>query len=191
MFTRIREVMKTQQNEIIEKATEIIMISGIKELTIHNLADKLKIEESQLHQKFTKVDDILLILLLSFKSDFIDLMTETEHSSDSPENKLKIIFKELYVLFQQKPFYLDIIFDKNLKNRDNNIMNLVLWIREMAQNYLTDIINKGKAENTFKTKVSTSILVGKILFDFRTFMNDEQRFHEIMLEMKKLQIAKD
>ncbi len=31
--------MKTQQNEIIEKAAGIIRNSGLDELTIHNLAD--------------------------------------------------------------------------------------------------------------------------------------------------------
>lgn len=183
--------METQKNEIIEKAAGIIMNSGIKELTIHNLADQLQIKESQLHEHLSKDDDIVLILLLSFKSDFVDLLTKTELSADLPEKKLKFIFKELYQLLLKKPFYLDIIFDKNLKNRDNQIMNLVLWIRGIAHNYLTNIINEGKAENTFKTKVSTSVLVHKILSDFRTLMNDEQRFHEVVLEMKKLRKTKD
>lgn len=183
--------MKTQENKIIEKAAGIIMNSGVKELTVHNLADKLQIKESELYQQLTKDDDILLILLLSFESDMVQFLSGMEQSSDSPENKLKIIFKKLYSLFLQKPYYLDIIFDKNLKNRDKSITNSFLRIRLMAENYLTDIINKGKAENTFKTKVSTSVLVTKILSDFRTFMKDEQRFHEIILEMKKLQTSKD
>ncbi|MGB4415196.1 MAG: hypothetical protein WBI53_09970 [Paludibacter sp.] len=183
--------MKTQENKIIEKAAGIIMNSSVKELTVHNLADKLQIKESQLYRRLTNDDDILLILLLSFENDMVQFLSGTEQSSDSPENKLKIIFKKLYFLFLQKPYYLDIIFDKNLKNRDKSIMNSFLRIRQMAENYLTDIINNGKAENTFKTKVSTSVLVTKILSDFRTFMKDEQRFHEIILEMKKLQTSKD
>jgi hypothetical protein len=35
------------------------------------------------------------------------------------------------------------------------------------------------------------VLAGKILTDFRTFMKDEQRFHEVILEMKKLQTSKE
>jgi hypothetical protein len=183
--------MKIPENEIIEKAAGIIMNSGVKELTVHNLADELLVKESQLCQQVSKDDDILLILMLSFESDIFEFLRGIDQSSDSPENKLKIIFKKLYFLFLQKPYYLDILFDKNLKNRDKSIMNSFFRIRKMAENYLTDIINKGKTENSFKTNVSTSILVGKILSDFRTFMNDEQRFHELILEMKKLQTLKD
>jgi hypothetical protein len=54
-----------------------------------------------------------------------------------------------------------------------------------------EIIEKGKTENTFKTRVPTSVLAGKILTDFRTFMKDEQRFHEVILEMKKMKTSKD
>lgn len=65
-------IMKTQQNEIIEKAAGIIRNSGLDELTIHNLADKLQIKESQLYGRLSKDDDILLILLLSLESDMVD-----------------------------------------------------------------------------------------------------------------------
>jgi hypothetical protein len=61
----------------------------------------------------------------------------------------------------------------------------------MAENLLTDIINKGKSENTFKTNVSTRVLVNKILSGFRTYMKDEQRLHEVIIEMKKLKTSKD
>jgi AcrR family transcriptional regulator len=183
--------METQQNEIIEKAAEIIMNSGVEELTVHNLADKLQIKESQLYRRLTKDDDILLILLLSFESDIMDFLKGVEQSKDTPENELKILFKKLYFLFLQKPYYLDLIFDKKLKDRDESIKNSFLRIREMAENLLTDIINKGKSENTFKTNVSTRVLVNKILSGFRTYMKDEQRLHEVIIEMKKLKTSKD
>ena len=183
--------MKTQQNEIIEKAAGIIRNSGLDELTIHNLADKLQIKESQLYGRLSKDDDILLILLLSLESDMVDFLKGTKQSSETPENELKILFKKLYFLFLQKPYYLDLIFDKKLKDRDESIRNSLLRIREMAENYLTEIINKGKSENNFKTTVSTKVLANKILAGFRTYMKDEQRFHEVILEMKKLKTSKD
>jgi hypothetical protein len=182
--------MKAQENEIIEKAAGIIVNSGVEELTVHNLADKLQIKESQLYQQLTNDEDIYLLLLLNLENDIVNLLKGIEQS-DSPENQLKILFKKLYFFFIQKPYYLDIIFDKNLKNRDKRFMDTFLRIRKLAKNYLTEVINKGKTENTFKTRVPTSVLAGKILTDFRTFMKDEQRFHEVILEMKKLQTSKD
>ena len=91
----------------------------------------------------------------------------------------------------QKPYYLDIIFDKKLKNRDESIKNSFLRIRNTAENYLTSVINKGKNENSFKTTISTKVLVSKILSGFRHFMKDEQRIHEVILEMKTLKIIND
>lgn len=183
--------METQQNEIIEKAAGIIMNSGIDELTVHNLAGKLELEDNQLYQQLKKDDDILLILLLRFESDMVDLLKGTKNSSETPENELKILFKKLYFLFLQKPYYLDLIFDKKLKDRDESIRNSLLRIREMAENYLTEIINKGKSENNFKTTVATKVLANKILAGFRIYMKDEQRFHEVILEMKKIKTSKD
>jgi len=61
------------------------MNSGVDELTVHNLADKLHMEESQLYQQLTKDDNILLILLLSFENDMVQFLSGTEQSSDSPE----------------------------------------------------------------------------------------------------------
>ncbi len=182
--------MKAQENEIIEKAAGIIVNSGVEELTVHNLADKLQIKESQLYQQLTNDEDIYLLLLLNLENDIVNLLKGIEQS-DSPESQLKILFKKLYFFFIQKPYYLDIIFDKNLKNRDKRFMDTFLRIRKLAKNYLTEVINKGKTENTFKTRVPTSVLAGKILTDFRTFMKDEQRFHEVILEMKKLQTSKE
>ena len=112
----------------------------------------------------------------------VDFLKGTKQSSETPENELKILFKKLYFLFLQKPYYLDLIFDKKLKNRDESIRNSLLRIREMAEYYLTEIINKGKSENNFKTTVSTKVLANKILAGFRTYMKDEQRFHEVILE---------
>lgn len=183
--------MKTQKNLIIEKAAGIIMNSGIKELTVHNLADKLMVEESQLYQQFTKDDDVLLLLLLGFEIDINELMEEFARTAETTETELKILFKKLYFLFLQKPYYLDIIFDKNLKERDESIKNSFLRIRNTAENYLTSVINKGENENIFKTKVSTKVLVGKILSGFRLFMKDEQRIHEVILEMKTIKNLKD
>ena len=183
--------MERQNIEIIEKAAGIIMNSGVKELTVHNLANKLMVDKSQLLKQFTKDDDILLLLLLDFEIDINELISEFARTTETPDAEMKILFKKLYFLFLQKPYYLDIIFDKKLKNRDESIKNSFLRIRNTAENYLTSVINKGKNENSFKTTISTKVMVSKILSGFRHFMKDEQRIHEVILEMKTLKIIND
>jgi len=178
--------MEIQKDLIIEKAAGIIMSSGVDELTINNLASELKVKESQLHNHLTKDDDILLMLLLNFETDINVLEVEFAKKTETPDTELNNLFKTLHALFLEKPYYLDLIFDKNTIKRDESVKESFLRIRNTAEKYLSSIINKGKNEKTFKTKVSTENLVGKILSGFRLFMKDEQRVRELMLEMKTL-----
>lgn len=183
--------MKTTNKEIVERAAEIIMDSGLETLTVSNLASGLKLHESHLYQQLTKDDDIVLILLLRFETDIHEAVKELANKVQSPETKLKLLFKRIYLLFLQKPHYLSIIFDKNLKERDESIKKSFVRIKNIAESYLTFIIDKGKNEYTFKTKVPTRILVDQMLSSFRLLMKDEQRVNEMVLELKTLRKLND
>jgi len=183
--------MEINKFEIIEKASQIIINTGLENLTIHNLAIELKINENQLHNQFTKDDDILLMLLNFFENELKESILEFSKIGESPEKELKFLFKKLYVLFMEKPYYLSIIFDNSLKKRDENINISIFRIKDIAENYLTTLINKGKLDNVFKTKISTKLLVNKMLSEFRLLMEDEQYTNEMILELKTLRKSKD
>ena len=183
--------METTKTEIIGKAAEIIRHSGIKDLTIHKLAANLEVDENILYAMLTKDDDILLLLLLDFEAELDEFVGALNRNAEPPETEIKILFKKLYFLFLQKPHYLSIIFDKSLKDRDKNIKESLLRIRKIAENYLTGVIERGKNDNTFNTAEPTQKLVEKILSDFRLFMGNEQRLHEMIQEMKQLKQLKD
>lgn len=178
--------MEPKKTEIIKKAAKIILDTGLEGLTVPNLANELEINESQLYQQLTKDDDIVLILLLGFETDIIQVVKELANKVHSPETELKLLFKRIYLLFLQKPYYLSIIFDKNLKERDESIKKSFIRIRNVAENYLTIIIDKGKNEYTFKTNVPTRVLVDQILSSFRILMKDEQNVNEMVLQLKTL-----
>lgn len=183
--------METNKSAIIDKAARIILNTGLVELTIHNLAKEMKLEKNQLNNQLIKDDDIILILLLAFETDIIEFVKETETKNVNPESELKLLFKGLYFLFLQKPYYLSLIFDKSLMSRDESIKHSVLRIRIIAEDYLTRIIDKGKQQNNFKTNEPTKFLVNKILSGFRLFMKDEQRMNEMILELKTLRIINE
>jgi hypothetical protein len=107
--------MEANKFIIIEKAAGIIMNTGLEALTIHNLAAELKVKDSQLYNQLTRDDDILLMLLLGFETDIIEFVKELANKGVTPESELKLLFNGLYFLFLQKPYYLSLIFDKNLK----------------------------------------------------------------------------
>ncbi|MDY0102057.1 MAG: hypothetical protein RBS07_03910 [Lentimicrobium sp.] len=183
--------METTKTEIIDKAAEIIMNSGIQNLTIHKLATNLDVDKNLLYTMITKDDDILLLLLLDFEAELEEFVWAMNQNTEQPETELRILFKKLYFFFLQKPHYLAIIFDKHLKERNRSIKEALLRIKEITEKYLTGIIERGKRENTFNTSEPTQKLVERLLADFRIFMGNEQRLHEMILEMKQLKQLKD
>lgn len=183
--------METEKNEIIDKITQIIMNDGLEALTIHNLATELKIGENHLYNRFPKDDDILLMMLNCFEKELKQIIHEFSNYSETTEKEFKFLFKSLYNLFLQKPYYLSIIFDKSLSKRDESIKKAIFRIKNIAEIYLTTLINNGKKDNTFKTKVPTSLLVRKMLSEFRLLMKDEQYINEMIIELKTLKESKD
>ncbi len=183
--------METNRDLIIEKAEEIIRNTGLEALTIHNLAAEMGLKENQLYNQLTKDDDILLILLYGFEADIIEFVKEVANKGVTPEAELELFFNALYFYFQQKPYYLSLIFDKNLMKRDESVKKAVLRIKLIAEDYLTDVINNGKKQNIFKIKGSIRFLVNRILSGFRFQMKDEHFLNNVILELKKLRTLKD
>lgn len=178
--------MEPTRTLIIDKSARIIMNSGLQGLTLNNLAAELGEDKCKLDIYLSKSDDIILILLVVFEAELNAIVQEISNKGIVPETELQLLFKRLYSLFLLKPYYLSIIFDKNLAERDNAIKMSIQRIMNIAEIYLSSIIDAGKTDNTFKTKVSTKLLVNKILSRFRMFMKDEQLVHEMILELKNL-----
>jgi len=84
-----------------------------------------------------------------------------------------------------------VILDSTLIKSNDEIRKSMFRIRSMAENYLETLINKGKMENTYKTKVPTKLIVSKLLSEFRLFMRDEQLLNEMVLELKTLKTKTD
>lgn len=183
--------MEISNKIIIEKAALIIMNSGMEALSIHNLASELEVEENKLYPQFKNDDDILHLLLLEFEAEIIEFTNDIASKAVSPETELKLLFNSLYFLFLKKPFYLAIIFDKSLMEKDKNIKLEFLQIKSIAEEYLTKIIIAGKKENIFLTEEPIRVLVGRILSSFRMLMRDEQRVNEMIIELKTLKTTKD
>jgi len=178
--------MEPTRTLIIDNAARIIMNSGLEALTITNLEKEVGLEINQLNNQLIKDDDILLVLLVCFEAELNAIVQEITNKGIVPETELQLLFKRLYALFLLKPYYLSIIFDKNLAERDDAIKMSIQRIINIAETYLSTIIEAGKTAHTFKTKVSTKLLVNKILSRFRIFMKDEQLVHEMILELKNL-----
>lgn len=144
--------MEIKKSAIIEKAAKIITSSGIEYLSIPNLAQDLGVDKRKLKNQFTHDDDILVLLLLSFESEFKKITDDFSTQELDPELELKLVFKQIYALFMKKPYYLSIIFDKNLIKRENNVKLAIIRIKNSVSKYLTTLINAGKFSIPFNRK---------------------------------------
>ena len=178
--------MEIINNDIVKKAKQIIIDSGLEALTIQNLAIATRLHENQLYAQFAKIDAILHLILSDFENDLETLIQDINIKNALPDTELDMLFKGLYFLFSQKPYYLSIIFDKHLSERENIIANTILRINRRAKFILKGIIDSGKAKSIFRTTSASNVLADNILSDYRLFMQGEQRIYAFRQELQMM-----
>jgi len=183
--------MEANKKEITEKSVYIIMNAGIEALTVQNLANEIGIDQKNLKRVFPNDEDILLMVFKSFEDDLKEFIQEINNQTENSAIEFNTFFKGLYNVFLQKPYYLSIIFNKRLKEKNTKIKMSIIRMKSTIENYLTSLIESGKKNNTFKTKTSTSLLVNKMLTEFRLLMKDEQYINEMILDLELLRKLKD
>ncbi len=148
--------------------------AGINALTIDKLAMKMGINPTELSSFFKQDNDVLIMMLLSFDNEIKQLINDVVTRKQSPEEELQNLFKHLYDLFNQKPYYLSIIFAAELMEKDSDMHDILLRIKTAAEIYLFEVINQGKQKKLFNNPTTTKSIVNKILVSFRMLMNEQQ-----------------
>lgn len=166
--------MKFRKTDIIDAAGVIILQSGIDALTIEELVLKMGISHKELSMYFKYDKDILIMLLISLENEIQQLIKDLTESKQSPEVELENLFKSLNSLFEHKPFYLDLIFEKHLTEKEPENLVIINRIIKRTENFLLQVIDKGKQESIFHPGTKTRYMVNRILVSFRRLMNEQQ-----------------
>ena len=178
--------MKLIITDIIETAGLIINNEGIDALKVDLLARKMGIDRIQLLPLLKKDDDILMLVLLTLENDIQQSINNVKEMDLTPEKELHYLFKKLYQLFNQKTYYLHVIFSTEMIEKDNTIQIKLTGIREIAKAYLFRILEQGKETEIFSRKVGTNHLVKWILGSFRLLMSDIQLTNKMIRDLKIL-----
>jgi AcrR family transcriptional regulator len=144
--------MTLQKEHIIEAAGRLILQSGIKELSIVELEKKMGISHTKLSKYLKSDKDILIMILISMETKIKRLIKNVATSNLSPEEEVQNLFKDLTILFDQMPFYLVMIFDKRLAEKDSEIPVIIMRIVKRTESFLLHVINKGKHEIAMSRK---------------------------------------
>ncbi len=102
-----------------------------------------------------------------------------------------MLFKELHKLFLKKPYYLEMIFDKDLQQQYSFIEIAISRIKRIANDYLSGLIDRGKEQDVFTINAETKVLVKEILGSFKGIMNDMQLTDKMVRDLKKYRSVND
>lgn len=185
-ITHIQHNMKLIKTEIEEAAAKIISESGLDALTTEELAKKMEIDQEILYIYFKNNADILIFMLLNLEHEIRLLINNLATSEVSSEKELRLLFENIYKLFEQKPYYLSIIFNFEGNEKDSRGHEILIRVKSSIDKHLIKIINKGKEEAVFKTRQTPGTLVNNILGSFRSFMSQQNIINKMIKDLKKI-----
>ncbi|HOI79386.1 MAG TPA: hypothetical protein PLI30_07245 [Petrimonas sp.] len=176
---------------IIEAAGKAIFSYGIRNFTIESLAGRPEIKGTGLPPHIQQKEDVFVLLLIKFEYELHKMVDSIRGQALSPALEIESLFRNLSGMFREKPYYLAIIFDSELKEQNKKTKEIIARIKGRAENYLTALIDRGKKEKAFLTAENTKTLTNHILNSFRFLMNDLLLYAELSKNLKMLKPYKN
>jgi AcrR family transcriptional regulator len=149
--------LSERQLEIVEAAGKILTSSGVSRLTIKNLAKEMKFSESAIYRHFTGKEEII-IAMLTFLADSIDLRLSSINSSSGPEEKFKSMFREHFRFFNLHPHFVVAVFSDGLMEETQRINDAILNLMNVKMKHLMPVIMEGQQKGVFTNALTTEEL---------------------------------
>ncbi|GJM36401.1 MAG: TetR family transcriptional regulator [Saprospiraceae bacterium] len=159
--------MKERQLEIIEAAGKILTSSGVKGLTIKNLAKEMQFSESAIYRHFHSKDDIIVAMLNYLADSKDERLAMAVRIDDPPEEKLKKLFQSQSEFFSKHPHFVVAVFSDGLMEKSGRINEAIFRIMSVLRKHLLPIIREGQQKGIFTNTVSAEDLIHIIMGTFR------------------------
>lgn len=109
-----------------------------------------------------------MLELLAFRMD--ERLSRVVANENSPELKLKVLFKSQFDYFQANPHLVVAVFCDGLMEESEKINASILKLMEVKMKFLNSIISEGQADGTFNSSISLEDLTHIVLGSFRLQM---------------------
>lgn len=159
--------MKERQLEIIEAAGRILTSSGVKGLTIKNLAKEMQFSESAIYRHFHSKEDIIVAMLNYLADSMDELLAKAVRPDDTPENNLSSLFRNRLDFFKKRPHFVVAVFSDGLMEESECINESIFKVMNVMKKHLIPIIREGQQKGVFTNTVSTEELIHVIMGTFR------------------------
>jgi AcrR family transcriptional regulator len=184
--------MKTPaEKQIIEASGRLLTEDDPAAFTLEKLSNSPGLKGFDVFTLVKNEEQIFEQLLLQLEKELTAMVDEITSGQDDPALEFEMLFKRLHQLFKQKPYYLTVIFDKDLRQQYSGADQNISRIKSVAREYLAGLIDRGKAQKVFTIDTKTKILVKEILGSFQALMNDIQLTSKMIRDLKKYQLNND
>ena len=159
-----------RQLEIIEAAGKILTASGVRGLTIKNLAKEMKFSESAIYRHFTSKEEIIISLLEFLAKSMDERYSRAISSEQSPEEKFKTLFQNQFSFFKKNPHFVVAVFSDGLLEESQRINETILKIMGVKMKHLMPVILEGQQSKVFTNAIKPDELMHIVMGTFRLQM---------------------
>lgn len=140
-------MLSKKQEEIIEKAIQIIDEKGIQGLTIKNISKAIQTSEPAIYRHFDSKFDILCTILNSFKENIGQNAYLISQNTDNPFDKMHLFYENILIRFVKNPSLISVIFSEEIFQNETRLAEKVMEIQQLNEQIVKDLL-----ENLKQTK---------------------------------------
>lgn len=159
-----------RQFEIIEAAGRILTGSGVKGLTIKNLAKEMDFSESAIYRHFSSKEKII-VGMLNYLAENMDIrFAKAIASSDNPKEQFRALFQDQFRFFKTNPHFVAAVFSDGLMEESKNINEAIFGIMAVKTKHLKPVMKAGIQKGVFTDKIPMENLLHVVMGTFRLQM---------------------
>lgn len=162
-----------RQNEIIQKALQLIDSNGIQGLTIKNLSKEIGISEPAIYRHFENKEDIIMSILHMFRQHSEQIMIQVS-KKETVSEQMDALFEQYMHSFQNNPALVAVIFSEELFRNEGAQRELTSAIIAKNMTQVTKMLEKGLQQGTIRNDIPCEHLAYMMLGSLRLFVKNWQ-----------------
>lgn len=152
-----------RQNDIVDKAVDLIAMCGIQNLTMKNLAQAVGVTEPAIYRHFDSKFDILDAILDRFTYIATDVLNSEAMASKEPLEKIEYFLMDRYQRCSENPKLAKVMFSEEVFQDDERLAKKVLMIMHSHKETMHQVISAGQENGTIRQDIDSTSLF-RIIF---------------------------
>jgi TetR/AcrR family transcriptional regulator, fatty acid metabolism regulator protein len=159
--------LTARQHEILDAALDIIAEHGIQNMTIKNLARSVKVTEPALYRHFRSKFDILMTILVRYRSSILKLLDRSREAASSPVRTIESLYSGIFSAFEKQPALSVVIFSEDLFRYDRRLSQEVTSIIELTHDRIYHAIRESTRLGEVRSDVPAKQLAWMVMGTMR------------------------